>query len=153
MAPLDLVKLPALMERTSGSAELKIGLIDGPVVTQHPDLAGDHLREIRGNSGRACIQDNSARQESSCDCSSPADARDLKKSQAWSRLEIPIARTHRATITERALTSEMLDRVMSDVGFRLSCTANVAACRMAAGCNQINGPISSFLQSAVPPAN
>jgi subtilisin family serine protease len=57
---LDLVKLPALMERTSGSAELKIGLIDGPVVTQHPDLAGDHLREIRGNSGRACIQDNSA---------------------------------------------------------------------------------------------
>jgi subtilisin family serine protease len=60
MNPLDLVKLPALMERTSGSAELKIGLIDGPVVTQHPDLAGEHLREIPGNNGGACTQANSA---------------------------------------------------------------------------------------------
>src|SRR5262249_19813878 len=60
MDPLDLVKLPALMERTSGSAELKIGLIDGPVVTQHPDLAGERLREIAGNNGSACIQANSA---------------------------------------------------------------------------------------------
>jgi subtilisin family serine protease len=57
---LDLVKLTALMERTSGSPELKIGLIDGPVVTQHPDLAGEHLREIPGNNGGACIQANSA---------------------------------------------------------------------------------------------
>jgi subtilisin family serine protease len=60
MNPLDLVKLPALMERTSGSPELKIGLIDGPVVTQHPDLAGEHLREIPGNNGGACTQANSA---------------------------------------------------------------------------------------------
>jgi subtilisin family serine protease len=60
MNPLDLVKLPALMERTSGSPELKIGLIDGPVVTQHPDLAGEHLREISGNNGGACTQANSA---------------------------------------------------------------------------------------------
>ena len=34
------------MERTSGSPEVKIGLVDGPVVTQHPDLAGEHLHEI-----------------------------------------------------------------------------------------------------------
>jgi subtilisin family serine protease len=60
MDPLDLVKLTALMERTSGSPELKIGLIDGPVVTQHPDLAGEHLREIPGNHGGACTQTNSA---------------------------------------------------------------------------------------------
>ena len=60
MNPLDLVKLTALMERTSGSPELKIGLIDGPVVTQHPDLAGEHLREIPGNNGGACTQANSA---------------------------------------------------------------------------------------------
>jgi len=59
MTPLDLVKLTALMERTSGSPELKIGLIDGPVVTQHPDLAGEHLREIPGNNGGACTQANS----------------------------------------------------------------------------------------------
>ena len=60
MDPLDLVKLTALMERTSGSPEVKIGLIDGPVVTQHPDLAGEHLREIPGNNGGACTQANSA---------------------------------------------------------------------------------------------
>lgn len=60
MDPLDLVKLTALMERTSGSPELKIGLIDGPVVTRHPDLAGEHLREIPGRNGGACTQANSA---------------------------------------------------------------------------------------------
>ena len=60
MDPLDLIKLTALMDRTSGSPELKIGLIDGPVVIQHPDLAGDHLHEIPGNNGGACTQANSA---------------------------------------------------------------------------------------------
>lgn len=60
MSALDLVKLTPLMERTSGSPEMKIGLIDGPVVTQHPDLAGEHLREIPGNNGGACTQANSA---------------------------------------------------------------------------------------------
>ena len=60
MNPLDLVKLTALMERTSGSPEVKIGLIDGPVVTQHPDLASEYLREIPGNSGATCTQANSS---------------------------------------------------------------------------------------------
>jgi subtilisin family serine protease len=59
MDPLSLVKLTALMERTSGSSEVKIGLIDGPVVTQHPDLAGEHLREIPGNNGTTCVQASS----------------------------------------------------------------------------------------------
>jgi subtilisin family serine protease len=59
MNPLDLVKLTALMERTRGSREVKIGLIDGPVVIQHPDLAGEHLREIPGNNGATCTQANS----------------------------------------------------------------------------------------------
>ena len=40
MDPLRAVKLTALMERTSGSPEVKIGLIDGPVATGHPDLEG-----------------------------------------------------------------------------------------------------------------
>jgi hypothetical protein len=44
MDPLELVKLTPLMERTSGSPEVEIGLIEGPGVTQHPDLAGGHLR-------------------------------------------------------------------------------------------------------------
>ena len=60
MNSLDLVKLTALMERTAGSPEMKIGLIDGPVVTGHPDLAGERLREIPGNNGATCTQANSA---------------------------------------------------------------------------------------------
>lgn len=59
MDPLELVKLTALMECTSGSPEVKIGLIDGPVVTRHPDLAGEHLHEISGNNGATCTQANS----------------------------------------------------------------------------------------------
>jgi hypothetical protein len=45
MDPLDLVNLAALMDRTSGNPQLKIGLIDGPVVTQHPDLTGGNFQE------------------------------------------------------------------------------------------------------------
>jgi len=59
MSPLDLVKLTVLMERTSGSPDVKIGLIDGPVVTQHPDLVSEHLREIHGSNGATCTQSNS----------------------------------------------------------------------------------------------
>lgn len=59
MNPLDLVKLSALMERTSGNADVKIGLIDGPVATEHPDFAGGHLREIPGRTGGACRHANS----------------------------------------------------------------------------------------------
>ncbi|MDF0667636.1 MAG: S8 family serine peptidase [Nitrospira sp.] len=60
MNPLAIVQLTALMDRTSGSPDVKIGLIDGPVVTQHPDLAGEHLREIPGQNGATCTQASSA---------------------------------------------------------------------------------------------
>jgi subtilisin family serine protease len=60
MTPLELVSLPPLMDRTSGSPELKIGLIDGPVVTQHPDLVGEHLRATALDNGGACSQATSA---------------------------------------------------------------------------------------------
>lgn len=60
MFPLELAKLTALMERTNGSPEVKIGLIDGPVVTQHADLEVEHFREIPGNNGATCTQANSA---------------------------------------------------------------------------------------------
>ena len=59
MLPLELIKLRALMERTTGSPEVKIGLIDGPVATQHADLAGEHLHEIPGKNGATCSQANS----------------------------------------------------------------------------------------------
>lgn len=54
MGPLELVMLPPLMERTSGSPNVRIGLIDGPVLTHHPDLAGGHLHEIPGQNGGTC---------------------------------------------------------------------------------------------------
>jgi len=57
--PLELVKLNALMKRATGSPEVKIGLIDGPVVTQHPDLAGEHLCEIPGKNDATCTQADS----------------------------------------------------------------------------------------------
>lgn len=57
---LDLIRLTALMERTSGIPEVKIGLIDGPIVFNHPDLAGEYLREISGNNGAMCSEANSA---------------------------------------------------------------------------------------------
>jgi len=59
MDTLDLVRLRALMDRTSGRPEVTIGLIDGPVFAQHPALAGEHLREIPGSYGAACSQVNS----------------------------------------------------------------------------------------------
>ncbi len=59
MDPLELVKLTALMERTRGMPDIKIGLVDGPVVTQHADLASEHFREIPGHNGAACTQANS----------------------------------------------------------------------------------------------
>jgi subtilisin family serine protease len=60
MVPLELAKLTALMQRTSGRPEVRIGLIDGPVAIQHPDLAGGHLREIPGHNGATCTQANSS---------------------------------------------------------------------------------------------
>lgn len=59
MSPLELVKLTALMARTSGSHEAKIAMIDGPVVTQHPDLIAEHIHEIPGGNGASCKQTNS----------------------------------------------------------------------------------------------
>ena len=53
--PLTLVKLDALMERTSGRPEVKIGVIDGPVLTRHPDLIGARLREIRAEAEAAGV--------------------------------------------------------------------------------------------------
>src|SRR5690242_8295248 len=59
MVPLELAKFTALMERTSGSPDVKIGLIDGPVATEHPDLASENLHEIPGHNGATCTQANS----------------------------------------------------------------------------------------------
>ena len=59
MTPLNLVRLAPLMDRTSGRPEVTIGLIDGPVVMNHPELANKNVREIPGNGSGACTQANS----------------------------------------------------------------------------------------------
>ncbi|HMJ07704.1 MAG TPA: S8 family serine peptidase [Pyrinomonadaceae bacterium] len=59
MTPLDLVKLTPLMKLTSGVADVSIGLVDGPVVMNHPELKNQHVREISGSGGSACTQINS----------------------------------------------------------------------------------------------
>jgi subtilisin family serine protease len=57
--PLGLVQLTELMERTSGQPEVVLGLVDGPVASEHPDLATDHIREIPGRLPGRCTQSTS----------------------------------------------------------------------------------------------
>jgi hypothetical protein len=59
MDPLNLVRLSASMKYASGTPEVKIGLIEGPVVTAHSDLAREHFRAIPGNSDATCAKTNS----------------------------------------------------------------------------------------------
>jgi subtilisin family serine protease len=46
MTPIDFVRLTALRDRTSGSPDVVVGLIDGPVAVDHPDLANENIRPI-----------------------------------------------------------------------------------------------------------
>lgn len=49
--PWDLVRLGPVMERGIGRPEVVIGLIDGPVATDHPDLARESIRKLPGHDG------------------------------------------------------------------------------------------------------
>ena len=60
MKPLELVGLEKLMSITSGSPDIKIGLIDGPVDIDHPDFSKEHILEISKTVHTGCKQDNSA---------------------------------------------------------------------------------------------
>jgi len=57
---LDLVNLAPLMERSSGVPQIVIGLMDGPVASNHPDLAAESVREIGGEPGAGCTHSGSA---------------------------------------------------------------------------------------------
>jgi subtilisin family serine protease len=59
MDPLELVGLPGLMGQTRGRAEVVVGLVDGPVALDHPDLATGNLRTLAGIPG-ACRDQASA---------------------------------------------------------------------------------------------
>jgi subtilisin family serine protease len=58
-APWDLVRLGPVMERGIGRPEVVVGLIDGPVAIDHPDLARESVREITGHGG-SCTRPRSA---------------------------------------------------------------------------------------------
>src|SRR5262245_22858661 len=47
------------MSRNSGSPQVVVGLIDGPVFTGHSGVAGQYLREIPSNGSGACNHANS----------------------------------------------------------------------------------------------
>jgi hypothetical protein len=53
---LNLFKLVLLMESSSGSSEIAIGLMDGPVAANHPDLVVESVREIAGEPRPRCAQ-------------------------------------------------------------------------------------------------
>ena len=60
VACLDLVGLPRLMARTSGRPEIPIGLIDGPVALDNPDLVAENIREGPGKLSAACADASDA---------------------------------------------------------------------------------------------
>jgi subtilisin family serine protease len=60
--PLGLVGLTPLMDLTSGRADIRVGLIDGPVASDHPDLAAENIRQISGGpNGADARADGAAR--------------------------------------------------------------------------------------------
>jgi subtilisin family serine protease len=59
-AALELVHLRQLMERTRGRTDVKIGLIDGPVAIDHPDLPTPNVREVPGNLPGSCTRTDSS---------------------------------------------------------------------------------------------
>jgi subtilisin family serine protease len=60
-APLDVVRLVPLMGQTTGRAEVRIGLIDGPVAADHPDLASEHVYLLDPPAGRPSAASDPAR--------------------------------------------------------------------------------------------
>jgi hypothetical protein len=59
-ASLDLIGLPPLMARTSGSPGISIGLIDGPVAVDHAELAAENIREVPGKVPGWCVDPRDA---------------------------------------------------------------------------------------------
>jgi subtilisin family serine protease len=59
--PCALVGLTSLMELTSGKPEIIVAVIDGPVVTDHPDLTGATIHGIpAGQLGRCAVEESVA---------------------------------------------------------------------------------------------
>jgi subtilisin family serine protease len=58
-SPLDVIGLAGLMERGDGRTKIAVGLLDGPVAMDHPDLVGANVREVSGGIG-SCSESGSA---------------------------------------------------------------------------------------------
>jgi subtilase family protein len=58
--PLDLVGLRPLMELTTGSAEVVVGIVDGPVLLAQKHLAARNIRVIGESNAGGCATANSA---------------------------------------------------------------------------------------------
>src|SRR5947207_3431389 len=58
--PLDLVGLRPLMELTAGSAQVVVGIIDGPVLFSHKHLAAGNMRVIGKAAATGCTTASSA---------------------------------------------------------------------------------------------
>lgn len=52
--PVSLVQMPALMDLTEGDAGIYIGLIDGPVAADHPDLSSSVIRAVGSEVQAGC---------------------------------------------------------------------------------------------------
>ncbi len=59
MNPLDLVRLSALMQRTSGRSDILVGLIDGPVLMDRSDLWTSNVRHLGSQLSATCAQSTS----------------------------------------------------------------------------------------------
>jgi len=59
MNPLDVVRLTEVMKLGEGSPEIVVGLIDGPAVLDHPDLANATVRKIPGKVNSLCTRPES----------------------------------------------------------------------------------------------
>ena len=57
---LAMVGLRPLMARTSGRSDISIGLIDGPIAVDHPDLASENIHVLPGQVAGACADDSSS---------------------------------------------------------------------------------------------
>ncbi|MBV9038871.1 MAG: S8 family serine peptidase [Acidobacteriaceae bacterium] len=60
MGLFELIGLVPLAQRTSGRPEITVGLVDGPIAFDHPDLAGQRIREIAASVPARCVDRGSA---------------------------------------------------------------------------------------------
>src|SRR6266849_8763099 len=54
VTPLSIVKLFSLTEESTGSKDIAVGLIDGPVDVTHPDFEGADIKTVSTDSAVAC---------------------------------------------------------------------------------------------------